>query len=99
MLSQAAGPRAYSNKPRLQARDPSSGGIGSTGVSRSATNDLADFLRNSGPTEPPPPPLLMTGAARKEESGAKRSASRFWRSSKKDKEKEKEKGRAYGDMP
>jgi hypothetical protein len=34
------------NKPRLQAREPAAG------LARSATDDLADFLRTSGPPEP-----------------------------------------------
>ncbi|KAH8725003.1 hypothetical protein GQ44DRAFT_616877 [Phaeosphaeriaceae sp. PMI808] len=52
-------PRAY--QPRLQARAPSGG---DPRVGKTATSDLADFLRNSGPPEPamPTPPV-----ARKEE--------------------------------
>ncbi|CAI6313564.1 unnamed protein product [Periconia digitata] len=77
-------PRAH--KPRLQARDPTADSRG--GAGRSATNDLADFLRNSGP--PPdmmankPTPLVLP---QKKEEG-KRSAARFWR-----------KNKTYGDMP
>ncbi|KAF2830848.1 hypothetical protein CC86DRAFT_316468 [Ophiobolus disseminans] len=41
-------PRAY--KPRLQARAPA---VADVRNSKSATSDLADFLRNSGPPEPP----------------------------------------------
>ncbi|PVH92992.1 hypothetical protein DM02DRAFT_634915 [Periconia macrospinosa] len=81
MLSNA--PRA--NKPRLQARDASAGGDARYGGSgRSATNDLADFLRNSGPPPSPPP----TARKDKEDGGSKRSAARFWR-----------KNKTFGDMP
>jgi hypothetical protein len=60
-------PRAY--KPRLQAR---AAGARDALADRTATNDLADFLRTSGP---PPEPSLPP--SRKEET--KRSAARFWR--------------------
>ncbi|KAF1957194.1 hypothetical protein CC80DRAFT_547912 [Byssothecium circinans] len=69
-------PRAH--KPRLQPRAPA------TDTRRSGTNDLADFLRSSGPPEPPvkrggegassPPP----GSTARREEG-KRSAAKFWR--------------------
>lgn len=62
-------PRAY--KPRLQARAPAVGDVRS---SKSATSDLADFLRNSGPPEPP-----VTYPVRKEEEKKSR---KFWRSRK-----------------
>jgi hypothetical protein len=58
-------PRAY--KPRLQVRAPAAGDMRS---SKSATSDLADFLRNSGPPEPP-----MAFPIKKEE--AKKSR-KFW---------------------
>jgi len=58
--------RAY--KPRLQARAPPVGEIRS---SKSATSDLADFLRNSGPPEPPP-----VSYVKKEEE--KKSSRKFW---------------------
>lgn len=66
-------PRAH--RPRLQARDA---GSNDSRAAKSATSDLADFLRTSGPPEPPrgpasPPP----GSLKREES--KRSAARFWR--------------------
>jgi hypothetical protein len=69
-------PRAH--KPRLQAREAATETRG-----RSATNDLADFLRSSGPDESaaPAPPATI----RKEES--KRSAAKFWRK------------KTYPDMP
>jgi hypothetical protein len=62
-------PRAY--KPRLQARAPAAGDAPG---SRTATSDLADFLRNSGPPEPP----KITPVAAKEEKKSRR----FWRSKK-----------------
>jgi hypothetical protein len=63
-----------SNQPRLQARvagarDARAGG-------RSEVNDLADFLRTSGPPEPVGPP--PGAAAAKKEEGRLRGA-RFWR--------------------
>jgi hypothetical protein len=64
-------PRAY--KPRLQARAPAVSDVRS---SKSATSDLADFLRNSGPTEPPAPSRAI---GMKEEGKKSR---KFWRSKK-----------------
>jgi hypothetical protein len=66
-------PKAH--RPRLQARDA---GSNDSRAAKSATNDLADFLRTSGPPEPPrgpasPPP----GTLKREES--KRSTTKFWR--------------------
>lgn len=57
-------------KPKLQAR----GAHSEPQRGRSATNDLADFLRNSGPPEPPAPAPGAT--IRKEE---KPSKAKFWR--------------------
>ncbi|KAJ4295632.1 hypothetical protein N0V90_007645 [Kalmusia sp. IMI 367209] len=67
-------------KPRLQARAAATSDV-RTG--RSATNDLADFLRNSGPPEPPMP--APGASVRKEES--KPSKAKFWRK------------KTYPDMP
>ncbi|KAF2110663.1 hypothetical protein BDV96DRAFT_527593 [Lophiotrema nucula] len=66
--------------PKLQARDPASS---TPRNGRSATNDLADFLRTSGPPEsaaPAPGPTM-----RKEE--APKSSRKFWRK------------KTYPDMP
>jgi hypothetical protein len=63
----ANAPRAH--KPQLQARKSSAGEMPG---SRSATSELADFLRNSGPPEPVGPPP-------KREEEKKRSAMKFWR--------------------
>jgi hypothetical protein len=65
-------PRAY--KPRLQARAPAvSSDVRS---SKSATSDLADFLRTSGPPEPlAPSPTIGT-----KDDGKK--SRKFWRSKK-----------------
>ncbi|KAF2468441.1 uncharacterized protein BDR25DRAFT_54792 [Lindgomyces ingoldianus] len=67
--------------PKLQAR---AAGTREAHAGRSATNDLADFLRTSGPPEPAAPPPGAT--IRKEESG-KRINAKFWRK------------KTYGDMP
>lgn len=61
-------PRA--NKPRLQAR--AAAGPREARSTRSGTDDLADFLRNSGPPEPPAP---APNATVKKEEGKRR----FWR--------------------
>lgn len=66
-------------KPKLQAR----GATSDPRAGRSATNDLADFLRNSGPPEPPAPAPGAT--IRREES--KSSKAKFWRK------------KTYPDMP
>ncbi|KAF1965694.1 hypothetical protein BU23DRAFT_519160 [Bimuria novae-zelandiae CBS 107.79] len=55
---------------KLQAR----GATSEPRASRSATNDLVDFLRNSGPPEPPAP---APGATIKKED--KPSKAKFWR--------------------
>jgi hypothetical protein len=60
-------PQAHKGRPG--ARNVSAG----AGGSRSATSELADFLRNSGPPEPATPP-----PAKKEEE-KKRSGIMFWR--------------------
>jgi hypothetical protein len=60
-------PRAY--KPRLQARAPAVADARTTS-SKTATSDLADFLRNSGPPE------HVTPIVRKEEEKKSR---KFWR--------------------
>jgi hypothetical protein len=62
--------RAY--KPRLQARAPAVGEI----RSQTATSELADFLRNSGPPEMP----INANAGKKEEEQKK--SRKFWRSKK-----------------
>jgi hypothetical protein len=59
-------PRAY-KPPRLQVRAPAVGEV----RSKSATSDLADFLRNSGPLEPP-----VTYPVKKEEE--KKKSMKFW---------------------
>lgn len=69
MSTQISANSSRGYKPKLQARgavttDPR--------ANRSATNDLADFLRNSGPPEPPAP-----APSKKEES--KPSKAKFWR--------------------
>lgn len=74
-------PRAY--KPRLQARAPAAGDA-RAGGGKTATSDLADFLRNSGPPEPLMSP--PTGSRKEEEK--KSSSRKFWRSKK-----------TYGDLP
>jgi hypothetical protein len=63
-------PRAY--KPRLQARAPAGGDA----RSKTATSDLADFLKNSGPPESP---MSSSVAGKKEEEKKSR---KFWRSKK-----------------
>jgi hypothetical protein len=68
------------HKPKLQAR---AAGSQDTRVGRSTTNDLADFLRSSGPPEPAAPP---PGATIRKDEG-KRSNTRFWRK------------KTYPDMP
>jgi hypothetical protein len=70
-------PRAH--KPRLQAREAAT----SETRNRSTTNDLADFLRNSGPPEPSAP---APGATIRKEEG-KRGSAKFWRK------------KTYPDMP
>jgi len=67
-IQPAGSDTARSNKPRLQARAPASGGP----TARTGTSDLADFLMNSGPPEP------VTRAPVKEEKKSRK----FWRSKK-----------------
>jgi hypothetical protein len=76
----ASNPPRTGYKPKLQARGAASE---PRTTSRSATNDLADFLRNSGPPEPPAPAPGAT--IRREES--KPSKAKFWRK------------KTYPDMP
>ncbi|KAH7396913.1 hypothetical protein DE146DRAFT_614874 [Phaeosphaeria sp. MPI-PUGE-AT-0046c] len=59
--------RSY--KPRLQARAPA---VSDTRTSRTATSDLADFLKNSGPPEPP----INTTLAKKEDEKKSRKANK-----------------------
>lgn len=73
-------PRAY--KPRLQARAPVVGDA-RTGMGKTATSDLANFLRNSVPPEP-----VMSPANGRKEEEKKSSSRKFWRSKK-----------TYGDLP
>jgi len=61
-------PRAY--KPRLQARAPAVADA-ATMSSRTATSDLADFFKNSGPPEPP----VSRAPVKKEEEKKSR---KFW---------------------
>lgn len=71
------------HKPKVAARAPVVSDVRS---SRTATSDLADFLRNSGPPEPVGPPP----GARKEEEKKKSSNMKFWR---------KNREKTYGDLP
>lgn len=67
-------PRAY--KPKLQARTPALGSpTGGSMSGRTATSDLADFLRNSGPPEPTPTPNANGG----KNGGEEKKRMRFWR--------------------
>ncbi|KAH9864256.1 hypothetical protein J1614_010190 [Plenodomus biglobosus] len=80
-------PRAY--KPRLQARAPAASDARAGGGSRTATSDLADFLRDSGPDVPRPrnaSPPVPFGKVPEEKKSRK-----FWRSKKNEK--------TYGDLP
>jgi hypothetical protein len=58
-------PRAY--KPRLQARAPA---VADMRSSKTATSDLADFLKNSGPPEPSVPNPVVE---------EKKKSRKFWR--------------------
>ncbi|KAJ8115438.1 hypothetical protein OPT61_g2917 [Boeremia exigua] len=71
------------HKPKVAARAPA---VGDVRANRTATSDLADFLRNSGPPEPVGPPP----GARKEEEKKKSSNMKFWR---------KNREKTYGDLP
>lgn len=79
LMSAANNPPRGGYKPKLQAR----GATSDPRAGRSSTNDLADFLRNSGPPEPPAPAPGTT--IRREES--KPSKAKFWRK------------KTYPDMP
>ena len=69
-MNVASNPPRGGYKPKLQAR----GAASEPRAGRSATNDLADFLRNSGPPEPPAP---APGATTKK--AEKPSKAKFWR--------------------
>ncbi|KAF2020954.1 hypothetical protein BU24DRAFT_416616 [Aaosphaeria arxii CBS 175.79] len=69
--------------PKLQARVASARDPRSSG-GRSSTNDLADFLRNSGPPEPPAP---APGATVRKEENKRSINAKFWRK------------KTYPDMP
>lgn len=71
------------HKPSGSVRAPV---IGDVRANRTATSELADFLRNSGP----PKPVGPSPGARKEEEKKKSSNMKFW---KKNREK------TYGDLP
>lgn len=71
------------HKPKVASRAPV---VGDVRASRTATSELADFLRNSGPPEPVGP----APGARKEEEKKKISNMRFWR---------KNREKTYGDLP
>ena len=75
--------RVQAHKPRVATRAPVVQDVRS---SRTATSDLADFLRNSGPTEPVGPPP----GVRREEEKKKSSNMKFWR---------KNREKTYGDLP
>ncbi|KAF2853158.1 hypothetical protein T440DRAFT_487621 [Plenodomus tracheiphilus IPT5] len=80
-------PRAY--KPRLHARAPAAGDVRTASSSRTATSDLADFLRDSGPPDVAPrnvSPPVPFGKIPEEKKSRK-----FWRSKKSEK--------TYGDLP
>lgn len=79
----SGGETVRAHKPRVAARAPV---VGDVRASRTATSDLADFLRNSGPPEPAGPPP----GARKEEEKKKSSNMKFWR---------KNREKTYGDLP
>ena len=72
------------HKPKVAARTPPV--VGDVRSNRTATSDLADFLRNSGPPEPVGPPP----GARREEEKKKSSNMKFWR---------KNREKTYGDLP
>ncbi|KAF1930130.1 uncharacterized protein M421DRAFT_91307 [Didymella exigua CBS 183.55] len=60
------------HKPKVAIRAPA---VGDMRSNRTATSDLADFLRNSGPSEPVGTPP----GARKDEEKKKSSNMKFWR--------------------
>ncbi|KAF2628637.1 hypothetical protein BU25DRAFT_430488 [Macroventuria anomochaeta] len=70
--SSSGGEAMRAHKPKVAARAPV---VGDVRANRTATSDLADFLRNSGPPEPVGPPP----GARKEEEKKKSSNMKFWR--------------------
>ncbi|KAF2260590.1 hypothetical protein CC78DRAFT_547427 [Lojkania enalia] len=80
IVSSVVSDATRAHKPKLQARDPTS-----TRNTRTATDDLADFLRTSGPPEPSTPSQPIV-PIRKEEGG-KRLNAKFWRK------------KTYPDMP
>ncbi|KAJ4324316.1 hypothetical protein N0V94_001374 [Neodidymelliopsis sp. IMI 364377] len=71
------------HKPRQAARAPV---VGDVRANRTATSELADFLRNSGPPEPVGPP----NGVKKDEEKKKSSNMKFWR---------KNREKTYGDLP
>jgi hypothetical protein len=71
------------HKPRQAARAPV---VGDIRANRTATSELADFLRNSGPPEPVGPP----SGVKKDEEKKKSSNMKFWR---------KNREKTYGDLP
>jgi hypothetical protein len=76
----SGGEAVRAHKPKVASRvAPVVGDV----RSRTATSDLADFLRDSGPSEPVRPP-------RKEEEKKKSSNMKFWR---------KNREKTYGDLP
>jgi hypothetical protein len=79
----SGGEAVRAHKPKVASRvAPVVGDV----RSRTATSDLADFLRDSGPLEPVRPPP----GARKEEEKKKSSNMKFWR---------KNREKTYGDLP
>jgi hypothetical protein len=80
----SGGISVQAHKPKVAARTPPV--VGDVRSNRTATSDLADFLRDSGPPEPVRPPP----GARKEEEKKKSSNMKFWR---------KNREKTYGDLP
>ena len=72
------------HKPMIAARAPV---VADVRANRTATSELADFLRNSGPPEPVG---LPPGARKEEEKKKKSSNMKFWR---------KNREKTYGDLP
>ncbi|KAF1845042.1 uncharacterized protein K460DRAFT_336854 [Cucurbitaria berberidis CBS 394.84] len=65
------------SKPRQYARVPSAGDVRG-GAGKTATSDLADFLKNSGPPEPMVRPGQGAGPKKEEEKKSRK----FWRTKK-----------------